>query len=166
LITLSYFARCSLVLVVIDDPSRRVKTPQAGWSLKTRISENIPFFSATRRSVPLLFTTNLLDWTNGGFHDWIWGLHWKFVRKPGINPASKGADSRNSLFLQQQRHPGAGRFIRSRAVEDNLSIARDFLVTFFKLFHSHAQSAGYDRGEGLNIERPTQVHNHNLIAGG
>jgi hypothetical protein len=65
-----------------------------------------------------------------------------------IDPFGKGANSCDSFSLQKERHPGAGCFIGSRAVKDDISMARDFLVTMLNLFQSHAQSAGYHNREG------------------
>src|SRR5262249_9644196 len=90
----------------------------------------------------------------------------KLGGKPSIDSPCEGPDSRDSFSLQQQRHPGARRLVGSRAVEDDLAIAGNFLVAAFQLFHPHVKSTGYSIGNGLNIEGMAQVHDHNLLAGG
>ena len=51
------------------------------------------------------------------------------VSAPGVQTAEKGADARDTAPVQEKRHPGAGRLIRSRAVEDDVAVARDLAVT-------------------------------------
>ena len=105
-------------------------------------------------------------WTQRRLFHRIGTFPGKPARKPGIDPPGERPDSRDSLFLQQERHPGACRFIGSRAVEDNLAIAGNFLVAFFKLFDSHMKRARDHIRDSLDIERMSQVHNHNLIPRG
>jgi len=50
---------------------------------------------------------------NNGFLDEAFGNEWKIVREPGVDPAFERANPGDSFGPQQQRHPGAGRFVGS-----------------------------------------------------
>ena len=76
-----------------------------------------------------------------GFLDQVFGSEWEVVRQPAIDPAFERADPGNSFRYQQQRHPGAGRFVGSRAVEDDVPIPGNLSVSIFDLFHSYAKRA-------------------------
>jgi hypothetical protein len=96
----------------------------------------------------------------------VFGSKWEIVREPGVDPALERADSGNAFRYQQQRHPGAGRFVRSRAVKDDVPIAGNLSVSVFDLFHSYAKRARYHLRKRLDINRLAQVHDRNLIPGG
>jgi hypothetical protein len=89
----------------------------------------------------------------------------KLVRQPGVDPALERADSRDPFRPKKQRHPGAGRFIGSRTVKDNIAVAGNFPVTFFKLFHSHAQGSRQRLGKRLDVERLAQIDDQHVISG-
>ena len=101
-----------------------------------------------------------------GFLDDVVAIEWELVREPGVDAAFQRAHPGNSFRSQQQRHPGARRFVRSRAVEDNVPIPRNLPVSLFDLFHSYAQRARYHLRKRLDIDRLAQVHDRNVIPGG
>ena len=49
------------------------------------------------------------------------------LREPGVDPAFERANPGDSFGSQQQRHPGAGRFFRSRAVENDVATIGEFI---------------------------------------
>ena len=61
---------------------------------------------------------------DNGFLDEAFGNEWEIVREPGVDPAFERANPGDSFGSQQQRHPGAGRFVGSRAVENDVAIPR------------------------------------------
>ena len=100
----------------------------------------------------------------GGFSAPVLAFEGEFVGQPGIDAALQRMNSGNAFSLQQERHPGAGRFVGSRAVEHDVAIARNFLMTLLKLLHRHAQSAGDGARLCFDIERLAQIDNHDRLA--
>ena len=60
-------------------------------------------------------------------------LHWISALNPCIQSAEQRTHACNPSLLELQRHPGAGRFVGSSAVEDDVAISRDLDVTVFEL---------------------------------
>ena len=60
-------------------------------------------------------------------------LNGKSKRDPPIQSALQRTHARNASFLQLQRHTGAGRFVWSSAVKDDIAIARDLLMAHLQL---------------------------------
>lgn len=58
---------------------------------------------------------------------------------PRIESAEQRTDACNPLLLELQRHPGAGRFVGSSAVEDDVAITRNLHVAIFDLFRHQSQ---------------------------
>ena len=69
-------------------------------------------------------------------------FHRKFSGNPGIEPALQRTHARDASLLQLQRHPGAGCFVGSSAVEDDVAVARNLLVAHLQLFGRKAKRAG------------------------
>ena len=65
---------------------------------------------------------------NGDFLDQIATLN------PSIQSAEERTYASNSSFLELQRHPGAGRLVRSGAIKDDVTIAWNLQVTILELF--------------------------------
>jgi hypothetical protein len=59
---------------------------------------------------------------DNGFLDDAFGDEWEIVREPSIDTALERANPGDSFSSQQQRHTGAGRFVGSRAVENDVAI--------------------------------------------
>ena len=53
-----------------------------------------------------------------------------FVFAPGFEAALEGANTRDALFSEEERHTGARSFVRSSAVEDDFTIVRQQTVFF------------------------------------
>ena len=87
------------------------------------------------------------------------GNEWKIVREPGVDPAFEGAHPGDSFGSQQQRHPGAGRFVGSRAIENHVAIPGNFFVALFDLFHRDTKRARDHLRKRLNIHGLAQVDN-------
>jgi hypothetical protein len=78
---------------------------------------------------------------DNGFLDEAFGTEREIVREPSIDPAFERANPGNAFGAQQERHPGAGRFVGSRTVENDVAIAGNLSVALFDLFHSYAKRA-------------------------
>src|SRR5690242_4710782 len=68
-------------------------------------------------------------------------LHGEFARNPAIQSALQRPYPRDASFFQLQRHPGAGRFVWSSAVEDDVAVARYLLMTHLEFLRRQTQSA-------------------------
>ena len=123
------------------------------------IRDQCGFLSAPRSCEKYLLSRD------NGFLDGAFGNEWKIVREPGVDPAFKRANPGDSFGPQQQRHTGAGRFIGSGAVDDNIPIARNFMMALFQLLHRDAQRAGYHVRLRFDVDRLAQIDDHNRITG-
>lgn len=94
---------------------------------------------------------------NAFLHE-VFGNEREIIREPGVDPAFERADPGNSFGSQQQRHPGAGRFVGSRAVEDDVAIPGNLSVAVFDLFHSYTKRARDHLRKRLDINRLAQVY--------
>ena len=109
-------------------------------------------FVGTRRLKKYLLSED------NGFLDEAFGNEWEIVREPGVDPAIERANPGDSFGSQQQRHPGAGRFVGSRAVEDDVAIPGNLSVALFDLFHSDTERARDHLRKRLDIHGLAQVH--------
>jgi len=91
------------------------------------------------------------------FVDEAFGNEREIVREPGIDPAFERANPGDSFGSQQQRHTGAGRFVGSRTVENDVAIPGNLSVAFFDLFHSDAKRARDYLRKRLDIHGLAQV---------
>jgi hypothetical protein len=92
------------------------------------------------------------------------GDEWEAAFTPGVKAALQGADALDSVFSEEQRHTGAGGFVWSSTVEDDLTIARYAVVLFFQFLGVHAEGAGNCFGIGLEIHGMAQVHDNEFFA--
>ena len=93
-----------------------------------------------------------------GFLDEAFGLEWEIVREPGVDSAFERSDPGNSFRSQQQRHTGAGRFVGSRTVENDVAIPGNLSVALFDLFHRYTQRTRDHLRKRLDIYGLAQVH--------
>ena len=63
-------------------------------------------------------------------------LHWIATLHPVIQSAEQRTHTCDASLFQLQRHPGAGRFVWSSAIENDVAIAWDFDVTILELLWS------------------------------
>ena len=90
--------------------------------------------------------------------DWVVGNERQIVREPGIDPAFERAHSGDPFGPKQERHPGAGRFVGSRAVENDVAIPGNLSVALFDLFHSDTKRTRDHLRKRLDIHGLAQVH--------
>jgi len=95
---------------------------------------------------------------DNGFLDEAFGNEREIVREPGVDPAFKRANPGDSFGSQQQRHTGAGRFVGSRTVENDVAIPGNLAVAVFDLFHGYTKRARDHLRERLDIHGLAQVH--------
>jgi hypothetical protein len=82
----------------------------------------------------------------------------EIVREPGVDAAFERANSGDSFGSQQERHTGAGRFVGSRTVENDVAIPGNLPVALFDLFHGYTKRARDHLRKRLDIHRLAQVH--------
>jgi hypothetical protein len=63
------------------------------------------------------------------------------VFSPGFQAAFEGADARDALSSEEERHTGARGFVWSSAIENDFTIVRQKIVLLFELFGVHAERA-------------------------
>jgi len=102
---------------------------------------------------------------DNGFLDEAFGNERKIVREPSVDPAFERANPGDSFASQQQRHPGAGRLVGSRTVENDVAVAGNFCVALFDLFHSDTQRARDHLRKRLDIHGLAQVDDGNFFLG-
>jgi hypothetical protein len=76
----------------------------------------------------------------------------------------QGTHSFDASLFQEQRHTGAGSFVGSSAIEDDVAIARDEFVFMFDLFRRKAQRTHDGVGFTLEVERMAQVDDKDVLA--
>ena len=61
---------------------------------------------------------------------------------PGIEAALERADALDAIFSEEQRHTGAGGFVRSSTVKNHFAIARQEIGFILQLEGVHSKGAG------------------------
>ena len=87
----------------------------------------------------------------------VFGAHFHGLQRiaefaPGIQAALQGADALHAFAPEQQRHPGAGRFVGSSTVKDDFTIARKLLILFLEFAGIDAKGAGNGFRVGFKID--------------
>src|SRR5438876_5726946 len=77
---------------------------------------------------------------------------------PRVEAAGEWTHVLDAATLEEERHPGAGRFTGSGAIEHDLALARDLVMARLQLFGRHVERARDDRRFRLEIDRVAQVH--------
>ena len=89
--------------------------------------------------------------------------------KPERHPPGQAAlqrmNSGDALTLELKRHPGARRFVRSRAVEDQIASPKDLRFVLTDMAGFHPQTAGNRVRHRGHVERRTQVHDRYVVPG-
>jgi len=70
---------------------------------------------------------------------------------PGVEAAGERANTLHTAAFEQEGHTGARRFVGSSAVEDDLAVARNLLVSIFELLES--DDPGSRDATALRVER-------------
>lgn len=83
----------------------------------------------------------------------------EIVREPGVDAAFERANPGDSFGSKQQRHTGAGGFVGSRTVENDVAVPGNLSVALFDLFHGYAKRARDYLRKCLDVHGLAQVHN-------
>jgi len=92
------------------------------------------------------------------------GDEWEAAFAPSVEATLQGADALDAVFSEEQRHTGAGGFVWSSAIENDLAVAREAVVFFFQFLGVHAEGAGNCFGIGFEIHGMAQVHDDEFFA--
>ena len=67
---------------------------------------------------------------------------------PALEASGQGAHARDAAPLEKQRHPGAAGFVGSRAVQDDVAVAGDFVMAALQFVRTQTQggTGGINRG--------------------
>ncbi len=84
---------------------------------------------------------------------------------PGLKSAFQRTHSDDTSGLHQQRHPGATRLIRSRAIEHDLTIPGYEVMSFLELLQRDMQRTRYGSGIGRTLDCVTKIDDGKLLAG-
>jgi hypothetical protein len=102
---------------------------------------------------------------DGRFLPWRRDLH---QRKTKFLPFVKAAQQRphvaNAELAELQRHPGAGRFVRSSTEENDFPIAGDFAVPGLQFLRRDLQRARQGAGIGEDVQGMAQVDDDRPLA--
>src|ERR1039458_8300116 len=90
-------------------------------------------------------------------------LYGPLKRAPGIHAAVERVHAHDPPPLQQQRRTGAGSFVWSTAKQDDIAVARYFVVARLLVFEGNAQSSRH--GVHFAFESGPDIHHHDLFAG-
>jgi hypothetical protein len=121
--------------------------------------KNLVQTSTTRLSFRYFFPSNgVLLSEDNRFVDEAFGNGREIEREPSVDPAFERANPGDSFGPQQQRHPGAGRFVGSRAVENDVATQGNLSVALFDLFHRYTKRARDHLRKRLDIHGLAQVH--------
>ena len=90
---------------------------------------------------------------------WLLGIfleRQRFQRIAAFSPffqtALKRADAFDAFFSKEQRHTGAGGFVWSSTVEDDVAIGGQRIIFFLEFARVHAEGAGNGFGIGFEVE--------------
>ena len=84
---------------------------------------------------------------------------------PGVQAALQRADARNALFPEEQRHTGAGGFVWSSTVKNDVAIARQLVILFLQFLSVHAERTGNCLGLCFEIDVMAKVDDDEFFAG-
>src|SRR5438445_10540036 len=77
---------------------------------------------------------------------------------PGPEPAGEWPHPLDSTPSEEERHTGARRLVGSRAIEDDLPLARDLVVPILQLLERQLQRARQDGRLGLEVQPGAPLH--------
>ena len=69
----------------------------------------------------------------------------------------------NAVLSELQRHPGAGRFVRSSTEQNDLAVAGDFAVAAFEILGRNLQRSGQGSRIAQHVERMAQVNDRRSV---
>src|SRR3989442_462979 len=98
----------------------------------------------------------------------VWSNAKRFDGKPTFPPALEAAEQRPDTRLARppklERRPGARRFVRSRAVQNDLAVTRQLALSPLDLLCGDPEPARDRVGHGLHVERRSQVEDDHLLS--
>jgi hypothetical protein len=83
---------------------------------------------------------------------------------PSVQAALQGADVLNALLPKEQRHTGAGGFVWSSTVEDDLAVARQTTGGFLQFLGVYAKCTGDSFRVGFEVQRVAKVDDDQIFA--
>jgi hypothetical protein len=87
----------------------------------------------------------------------------KAMLQPAIQPTRERPNAMNTPSLQHQRHTGAGGFVGSAAIEDDFSVARNFVVSLVEFLEAHDLGPTDLAGIHFDFDRGSQIVNRHLL---
>ena len=84
---------------------------------------------------------------------------------PRAKAPRERTDALDAAAPQKQRHPGAGGLVRSRAVEDHVSVAWNLLQVPLEILRARVHGSRNHHRVGPELERVTEIYDHRRFAG-
>jgi len=84
----------------------------------------------------------------------------KVAAAPLREPAGERPHTLDASAVQSERRTGARSFVRSSAVEDNVPVAWDFILSRFEFSGRHHQGPRQLRAFGFNVQRIPEIDYH------
>ena len=84
---------------------------------------------------------------------------------PGGKAAGERADAFDAALSEEQRHTGAGGFVGSSTVEDDVAVAGEQLRMIVEFAGVHVEGTGNGFGRGLEVQGMAKVHDDKIFAG-
>src|SRR5882672_12717169 len=88
----------------------------------------------------------------------------KAARTPSIQSALQRPNAPHAFVPQEQRHTGAGGFVWSSTVKNDVAVPRQTIILVFQLFRVHAKCARDGVRVSLKVHRMPQVHYYQFFA--
>src|SRR5712691_261984 len=90
-------------------------------------------------------------------------------REAELAPSGKSSSQRTDAFdaalSEEQRHTGAGGFVGSSTVEDDVAVAGEQFRMVVEFAGVHVEGAGNGFGRGLEVQGMAKVHDDEVFAG-
>jgi hypothetical protein len=93
------------------------------------------------------------------------GVEWIAVGAPCAQATFQWANLSNAFSSEEQRHTGAGSFIRSSTVEDHFAVAGQLIILLFEFLRVHAKGPRNGFGVGFEVHGVSQIHDDEVFAG-
>jgi hypothetical protein len=85
-------------------------------------------------------------------------LYFETAIAPGVVSTLQETDVVDSLAAELQRHTGAGSFIRSRTIEDDLAVPRNLLVPSFEIAERQPHRTRDLGADLLHLASAAEIH--------
>jgi len=94
------------------------------------------------------------------------GLERKSPAAPGFQASQKRPHAGDAVAKKEKRRPGAAGFVRSRAVQHDIAVAWNLLMTARDLFGNHIDCPRKPDLFGPKFELMPQVDDHRILSRG